>query len=191
MPDDTENEPTESTDTPDERSSKARRRPAKAESKSPRLLIAVAAVLVLVIVALVGVWWYRGSSHSSSSASSSSYSDQEVADAKKSVCEASARAQRGMVLNTHLQNPSPDDRAGALAVMANARLALTAGGAYLHDVLEAYPAASQELTDAVKAWSISLEGLGISYLAGEPNEARKDLHETLATEFKQVGELCK
>lgn len=187
MPDDSETSAPGSTDTADKQDPKAGRRPAEAASKSPRLLITVAAVLVLVIAALGGVVWYR----SSGSSDSSGFSDQEAADAKKAVCAASAKVQRSVVLNTHLQNPNADDRVGALAVMANARLALTAGGAYLHDVLDAHPAAPQDLTDTVNTWSTTLEALGVSYLAGERNDAREPLQKDLATQFKRVGELCK
>jgi hypothetical protein len=158
--------------------------PAKGGSSSSTLLLIAGVVLVVIVVALGGVLWFRSSG-------GSSYSEQETTDAKTSLCKSSLAATRSVVRNTHLKNPAPDDPIGALAVAANARLALAGGGSYLHDQLDAHPAAPQDLGDSVEKLATTFESLGMSYMAGEGNDARESLRKDLDTQIKEIDGLCK
>lgn len=149
---------------------------------SQRTMVVALAVAVLAVVA-AGVWWWQ-SRHSS-------YSDEQVADAKTKVCTQAAAVRQGVVTNTHLQNPVNDDPIGGLAVAANARLALSGGGAYLHDLLADTPATPSDLASAVGDMANTLEELGVSYLAGQPNEAQVPLRHSLDEQLKQLDDLCK
>lgn len=192
MSDDSESESTEIIET-DEPVRKRRPRPKPApeveETTSSRLPMVVALVVAAAAVIGAGVWWYTSSP--SSSSTGSSYSEQEVKDAKTDVCKASVSVFRAVARNTHLQNPVQNDPIGSLAVAANARLALSSGGAYLRTRLAEEPATPEDLQKAVKGLADTLEGLGISYLAGEPNEARESLRQDLEGRIKTVGEICK
>jgi hypothetical protein len=189
MSDSFENEPTESAHTPgDSPAQSGKSRASKGAAKSQQWLMVVAlviAVTAVVLVAAVLIWFRPSSGHAAGS-----FDDKQVADAKSAVCMASRSVRLAVVRNTHLQNPQPDNPIGTLAVMANARLALSASGSYLHDRLESEEATPQELADSVQALATTLEGLGISYLAGEPNEARETLRKDLDTQIKEVDKLC-
>lgn len=201
MSDDAESETTETftaDETADEtvaapRPRRARPKPApevEESGSSQRLMLVALVVAALAVIGAGGYYWYSHRS-SSSSSSSSSYSEQETKDAKAEVCKASVSVFRGVARNTHLQNPVQNDPIGSLAVAANARLALSAGGAYLRGRLAELPATPQDLDKAVRGLADTLEGLGISYLAGEPNEAREALRQDLESRIKTVGEICK
>lgn len=197
MSDDSENEPTEtfSTDETVAVPRPKRRRPAPVPevvepASSQRMMVVALVVAVIAVLGAGGYYiWHRSSS--SSSTSSSSYGEQETKDAKEALCKASVSVFRAVARNTHLQNPVQNDPIGALAVAANARLALSSGGAYLRGQLTDHPATQDDLQKAVKGLADTLEGLGISYLAGEPNEARESLRQDLEGRIKTVGEICK
>jgi hypothetical protein len=157
---------------------------AKGGSSSSKLLLIAGAILAVVVVALGAVLWSRSSG-------GSSYSAQETTDAKTSLCKSSLLATRSVVRNTHLKNPAPDNPVGQLAVAANARLALAGGGSYLHDQLDAHPAAPQDLSDSVEKLATTFESLGMSYMAGEGNDARESLRKDLDTQIKEIDGLCK
>jgi hypothetical protein len=145
----------------------------------------VAALTIAVIaIVIAGIGLYHRMS-------GSSYSDQEVNDAKAATCKASLLATRSVVRNTHLKNPEPDNPLGSLAVAANARLALSSGGAYLHDSLSTQPATPENLRNAVESLANTLEGLGVSYMAGESNEAREPMRKDLDSQIKEIDGLCK
>lgn len=158
---------------------------AEAEAPSPlasqRVMMVALAIAVLAVLGAGGWWWF--SKHSSAS-------DEQVNDAKAKVCTQAKAVRDGVVLNTHLQNPVNDDPIGGLAVAANARLALSGGGAYLHDLLAETPATPADLADAVTAMANTLEELGVSYLAGQPNDAQVPLRHNLDDELKRLDELC-
>lgn len=186
MSESSENAPTEAAATQGGGPS-GRRTPIKGRSNTPQMLMIVA--LVIAVIAVVAAGWLVWT-RSSSSGHSSSYSDEEIDNAKSSLCTATLKTRRAVVRNTHLKSPNPDDPIAGLAIAANARLALSGGGAYLHDQLAVSEAAPKELTDGVGNLAITLEELGISYLAGEPNDARDTLRQDLDDQMKEIGKLC-
>jgi hypothetical protein len=111
-------------------------------------------------------------------ASTPSFSAQQAADGKTHVCAAYITVRQGVVTNTHLANPVPNDPAGQLAVAANARLALVGGGAFLRDRVAAEPAAPADLAKAAGSMGNTIEELGIGYLA-ELNSALGPLRQNL------------
>lgn len=122
-------------------------------------------------------------------ASTPSFSAQQTADAKTHVCAAYITVRQGVVTNTHLANPVPNDPAGQLAVAANARLALVGGGAFLRDRVAAEPAAPADLAKATGAMGNTIEELGIGYLA-ELNSALGPLRQSLDREITDLNKLC-
>jgi hypothetical protein len=93
-------------------------------------------------------------------------------------------------MNTHLENPTPGDPTGQLAVAANARLALVGGGAYLRDRLDAEPATPGDLVNAVKSMANTIEQLGVNYLAGAANIVQDPLRQELDSEIGQIDGMC-
>ncbi len=149
--------------------------------------LSLAALVVAVIaVALAVVVWFRPMS----GAASGHFTDQQSADAKANVCGAYLSVRKAVVINTHLNNPVQGDQIGALAVAANARLALYGGGDYLRQRLHADPATPDDLAKAVGSMADTLEKLSIGYLSGAPELAQDPLRRDLDGEIKQINGLC-
>lgn len=89
-------------------------------------------------------------------------------DAKKATCTAVDTVRKGITLNTNLRVPGgPADAAGTLAVAANARLSLSAGGQYLLAQLD--PSAAADLRAEVQKFAALLLDIGANATAGIPN----------------------
>lgn len=142
------------------------------------LALAIAVIAVAVAVAA----WFRPA-HSGAP----SYSEQQTADAKKSVCTAYDSTKRAVRLNTHMESPDP---IGQLAVAANARLALLGGGEYLQGRLAAAPAAPADLANAVSSMAKTIEDLAMGYLTGSSGFALDPLRKDLDSEIGQIDALC-
>lgn len=122
--------------------------------------------------------------------SAPTYTPQQADAAKTKICAAYTTVHQGVVTNTHKPNPVPGNPAGALAVAANARLALLGGGAYLRDRLAGEPATPAELANAVTGLADTIEELGINYLAGASNQVQEPLRKTLDTQLAALDKLC-
>jgi hypothetical protein len=150
---------------------------------SPRVTIAALAIAVLAAALAIAAWFRP--------ASGPSYNDEQRAAAKTSLCASYKVAHQGVVANTHMANPVPNNPAGQLGVIANARLALVGGGAYLRDQLAAQPAAPADLAKAIDSLANTIEQLGVNYIAGAGDGVQNPLRKDLITEIGQVNDLCK
>ncbi len=96
------------------------------------------------------------------------YTDTQRADAKNAICSAFDTVRTGVATNT---NATPlggtGDIAGALAVAANARVALLDGGQYLLARLD--PATPTDLAGEVRRFANQLMDIGAAATAGVPN----------------------
>jgi hypothetical protein len=150
---------------------------------SPRVTLAALAIAVLAAGLAVAAWFRP--------ASGPSYNDQQRAAAKTSLCASYKVAHQGVVANTHMANPVPNDPAGQLGVVANARLALVGGGTYLRDQLAAQPAAPADLAKAIDSLANTIEQLGVNYIAGAGDAVQNPLRHDLIAQIGQVNDLCK
>lgn len=108
-----------------------------------------------------------------------SYTDAQRAEGKTKICTAFELVRTGVTRNTTLQAPGgASDVAGALAVAANARVALYDGGQYLLARLD--PATPPQLADAVHAFADDLMDIGAAATAGiqntDPAQAARQSH---------------
>lgn len=140
--------------------------------------------LALVAVGLAAAAWFHPGK-----GGAPNFSEQQTTDAKTHICGGYTTVRQGVIANTHLANPTPDNPAGQLAVAANARLALLGGGAFLRDRLTAEPAAPADLAKAVGAMANTIEDLGVGYLAGL-NSALDPLRENLNKEIVEIDKMC-
>jgi hypothetical protein len=143
---------------------------------------ALAIAVVAVIFSVVG--WFLPASNSAT------FSAEQAADAKKQICQVSTSVRQAVVTNTHRANPVHGDPGSALAVKANARLALYGGGAYLQDRLAKQPATPADLAKAVDSLASTLQALGIGYLADATDSAQQPLRKDLNSGLDQVNKLC-
>ncbi|KAA8962922.1 hypothetical protein [Mycobacterium sp.] len=158
--------------------------PGAADRKPPWLTLTTL-VIALIAVGVAVAAWFRPT-HSATPR----FSDQQAAEAKKSMCTAYTSVHEGVVSNTHMANPNPNDPVGQLAVAANARLALMGGGEYLRQRLAAAPATPAELSNAVASMANTLEDLAIGYLSGATNFSLDPLRRDLDNEIGQIDALC-
>lgn len=96
------------------------------------------------------------------------YSAEQQAEAKVSICTATDLVRQGVSLNTNMQSPGgPEDVTGAMAVAANARVAMSGGGRYLLAKLD--PATPNPLAENVTKFANTLMDVGAATIAGALN----------------------
>lgn len=160
----------------------------QSSTSAPALSVPTIAALALAVIGIVLAifgWFYPSSTPK--------YSAEQTAEAKDKVCAAQETVRRSNQLNTNMRNPLPGEILGDMAVGTSARLALLAGGTYLHQSLESNPATPADLAAEVAAVGDTLEALSVNYLAGHaPNdEVQQPLRDQLGEGLQKVFELCK
>ncbi|BCO38087.1 hypothetical protein BMW24_008940 [Mycobacterium heckeshornense] len=162
--------------------------------RSPSRWPSFAALAIAIIGLGVGITgWFRPLPHEvhEQAPTAPAYSDQQIANAKTNICAAYHISKNEVFVNTHRSNPVEGDEIGALAVAANGRLALYAGGDYLLKRLATEPATPSNLVDAVKALANLYEEAGIRTLNYEPNSALDPLRHEIDTDIAKIDGLCK
>ena len=166
----------------------AGRSPAVERANWSRWIAPAGLAVGVVALTLALVQWFHPSSHGNGSPS---FSDQQVKDAKTSVCAAFTSVHRAVAINTHLENPHDGGPVGPLAVATSARLALYGGGSYLHDRLAKEPATPEDLAKAVDSLATTLEDLAVNYLADTPGFVQDPLRQNLDGQLADVDGRCK
>ena len=118
------------------------------------------------------------------------YSDQQVQEAKTSVCDAAKKVRQAVGVSTHLQNPDPNSPIAGIAVAGNARLGLFAGGQYLRAVVAQNPAAPADLAASAVKTANALEELSLNYLGGAPETVQNPLRKDLDAQVGELDGLC-
>jgi hypothetical protein len=138
----------------------------RAESDRSTWLQALVAALAVVAIGLS--LWALLQPANGASGSAGDFSDAQRADAKAQACTAFTTVRTGVKRNTNMAAPGgPDDVTGALAVAANARIAMYVGGQYLLDRVG--PATPQQLADALRGFANNLMDIGAAATAGSLN----------------------
>jgi hypothetical protein len=164
------------------------RSPAVGTANWSRWIAPAGLAVGVVALTLTLVQWFHPSSHGHGSPS---FSDQQVKDAKTSVCGAYTTVHRAVAINTHLQNPPDGGPIGPLAVATSARLALYGGGSYLRDRLTKEPATPEDLAKAVDSLATTLENLAVNYLADVPGFVQDPLRQHLDGQLVDIDGRCK
>lgn len=130
-------------------------------ARSPSTALSALACIIATAALAVSVWtWWQ--------ARPASYDQATQAAAADAACAAYTQVRTGVETNTHLASPGGDgDVTGALAVAANARVALTGGGQYLLDILD--PATPPELAAPIRQFGMKLMQFGAAATAGAPD----------------------
>jgi hypothetical protein len=155
-------------------------------SRLPTVLALFALILAVAAAALSGWTWWQ-----SRARPTYTYTDAEIAAAKSSGCSAYASVRSAVDTNTNLTPPGGDgDVTGALAVAANARVALIGGGQYLLDRVQ--PATPTELAGAMRDLGNKLMDFGAAAAAGARNTdpAQASLLRDIGTANDTLGRLC-
>jgi hypothetical protein len=162
--------------------------PVAKPSRASRWIPVVALVIALLAVAGAAYGYFFPNE---SAAAAGKYSDQQVKDAKKHICETFKIVDRAVVRNSHLKNPDNGGPIGALSVATAQRFAFYDGGDFLRDRVASEPATPKDLADAANTLGTQLEELSIGYLAGAQDFAQDELRQNLDDKIKKIVELCK
>lgn len=152
----------------------------------PSWLTLAALVIAVVAVALAVVGWFRPAT------GPGKFSGQEAQDAKGRICEVTGTVRQATSINTNMTSPVPGDAVAGLAIAANARLALYAGGGYVLQRLAEEPATPADLAKAATAMANTMQELGINYLAGASADSpmQQPLRDNLSTQLADLDTLC-
>lgn len=158
----------------------------------------LATIAMLVAIATLGASAYmwrnptQAASAAPTEAAAPTFSDTEKNDAKTKLCAAFELVRAGVANSSALQSPGgEEDVTGALAVAANARLALYGGGQYLLSRIDA--AAPADVADAVRKFGNTLMDIGAAAMAEVPkSDPGQDARLKEAdAQNAAVEELCK
>jgi len=106
------------------------------------------------------------------------------------LCTLYNSVHEAVVANTHMENPDGTDPVGQIAVAANARLALFAGGELLRQAVHDNPDAPQDLRKELGQMASTLQNLAMGYLAGTGNVELDPLRHELDNQIGAVDALC-
>ena len=158
--------------------------PTGGPSRVPTIIAIVVAVIAIAIA--IGAWFRPAPKPEAPAAKT--YSEQEVADAKKAVCDAFKDASRG-VQAAGRRNEGPDPVA-VLAVAANVRLALTAGSAYMLQSLDNTPAAPDDLKSAVKNLAGIYQKIAVAQLGEASQDQLDPMYKSGDEVTNQIKQVC-
>ncbi|MUL45275.1 hypothetical protein FZI85_06785 [Mycobacterium sp. CBMA293] len=160
---------------------------APSASVSVPQIIAIVAVVIGLIGIGVGGYALYAVKHQAKE-----YTEAEQDTAKIALCDAIKRVSKSIAINTNLSVPSgPNDPVGALAVAANARMALITGGQYVLDKVD--PAVPTDLAATARKYGSTLMDIGVAATAGDqPDDQQQKvrLDDADAAE-KQIKDVCK
>ncbi len=182
-----EDEKTEDKTTTPSKSAKDTDTTSEAGSVSVPQIIAIAAVVIGLIAAGIGGYALYAVKHQAKT-----YTQAEQDTAKIALCDAVKAVSKGIAINTNLAVPGgPDDTTGALAVAANARLALISGGQYLLNKID--PAVPTELATVTRKYANTLLDIGAAATAGDQTDdpQQKVRLDDAGADSKQINDICK
>jgi hypothetical protein len=133
--------------------------------RSPRWT-ALAALAIALIALMVGVGaWFRPAPQNNPTATKPRYSDQQIASAKASVCNAFEQVSHGLNL-ADTESANSSDRTAKVAAVSLTRQVLDFGGRYLLDKIAEEAATPPALATAVRQQAKAYQELLVGYIDG-------------------------
>ncbi|PND55848.1 hypothetical protein CRM90_20515 [Mycobacterium sp. ENV421] len=125
----------------------------------------------LVVGAIAIAAWFKAAP-TAEQHGGKTYSAEDVTHAKMAVCDAFGTIHDAVLINTARNGGS--NPAAVMAIAANARLAMYAGGGYMIDALIRNPATPAELATPVRKLAELYRYVAIQYLINKTNADLKD-----------------
>ncbi|ORB56159.1 hypothetical protein BST42_04250 [Mycolicibacterium rhodesiae] len=148
-------------------------------------MIAIVIAVIAVVVA-IGAWFRPAPKPETPAAKT--YSEQEVASAKKAVCDAYNLVHNAIVVTNNKNGGS--DPTAILAVASNGRLAVHAGGQYLSDALNRHPATPNDLAQSITDLATTFQKLTLEYLAETPDSEQEPLLRSADDATARIKQNC-
>lgn len=161
-------------------------------SYPPRWPTFAALAIALVATGLAIVGWFRPTpSPPAPHQTGPTYTQQQIADAKRNVCDAYGLVRAAVSVSTNKQGSDGDAFAAKTAIAANGRLALYGGGGYMLEQLSAEPPTPSDLADAVKSLAATFRKLALVDLSEQPESAQTPLRDSVPILTTKIDGLCK
>jgi hypothetical protein len=151
-----------------------------------RLPTIIAIVIALIAVAVAIAAWFRPAPKAEIPAAKT-FSEQEIADAKKAVCDAFERAFNALTANSR----QPDSPSEGLAVIANSRIAIHAAGTYLTATLRDQPAAPEEIAAPVKSLANQYQRMVLDQIGGADRATLDEEYQNADSLTSKISKACK
>lgn len=157
--------------------------PSGGPSRLPTIIAIVIAVIAIAVA--IGAWFRPAPKPETPAAKT--YSDQEVADAKKAVCDAFNKAHSTLITNA---GKSGDDPTQAAILAVNGRLATYAAGDFLIVQLQGQPAAPDNVAKPIRDLAITYQTIALDQI-GDASRTQLDTdYEKADTFTKAITEAC-
>lgn len=116
------------------------------------------------------------------------YSEEQVADAKKAVCEAYGEVKQALTASSN--KDGVDNPAANLAIAVNVRLALYAGSDYLLSVLQAHPATADELRHPAEDIAAVYKRVSVKQIGEVPRADLDHFADQAKTDAARIEAAC-
>ncbi|MCV7177781.1 hypothetical protein [Mycolicibacterium sphagni] len=147
----------------------------------------IAIVIAVIAIGVAIGAWFRPIPKPEAPAAKT-YSDQEVADAKKAVCDAYEDAYRAVT--TAGNGDGGSDRSAVLAVAVNIRLALGTSGQYLLSTVNEQPAAPSEVATAASDLGTAYRKISLLQLSEAPHDTIAPFYEAADSAITKIKQAC-
>ncbi|EHB55684.1 putative alanine and proline rich membrane protein [Mycolicibacterium rhodesiae JS60] len=158
-------------------------------SRGPSRLPTIIAIVIAVIAVAVAIGAWLRPVPKPETPAVKTYSEQEVADAKKAVCDAFDTVHEAVRINTGRDGGS--DPTAILAVAANARLSMYGGAGYLSDILQKNPATPADLSAPVQKLADTFRYLTIQFMINKQNADLGDPLREADSATTAIQSICK
>jgi hypothetical protein len=148
----------------------------------------IAIVIAVIAIGVAIGAWFRPIPKPEAPAAKT-YSDQEVADAKKAVCDAYSRTDRA--LNATGKKSGGDDPTAIVAVAVNVRLALSESSSFLLRTLDGNPATPSDLQEQVRIAANAFQNVEIDQLGEAPQEEIDPFFKQADSADSAIKQACK
>ena len=119
--------------------------PPPSSSGPSRLPTIIAIVIALIAIAVAIAAWFRPAPQAETPAAKT-YSEQEIADAKKAVCDAYGQTQQTLKVTGSKASEDPTE---TFIIAINSRVAIETASSYLHSTVQSNQAAPKDVTEKV------------------------------------------
>ncbi len=160
--------------------------PVSAPTRNPSRLLGATGAVLGVLGLIVGVAaWFRAAP--SNTVPPPVYSEQQVADAKKAVCDAFDEGVKTLEIAGSRTGDNPVE-AGVVAV--NTRLALSSVANYLRNSMEANVAAPEELVVDIRELSRDYENIEMMQLADATRDQVAPIAQSADVKVARIKDQC-
>lgn len=160
--------------------------PGRAPRGPSRLPTIIAIVIALIAVAVAIAAWFKPAPKPEAPAAKV-YSEQEIADAKKAVCDAYDQSQQTLRVTGSKSGENPTD---SFIVAVNSRVAIQTVSTYLRTAAEGQVAAPNPLVDKVIRLADLYRSILLKQMAEAPRSDLDPLYTSLDSSVQEVDRAC-